>query len=94
MFQCNVCIQSFSMESFLNSHLKSSNHQFRMTKLAELVANNEIEPNLPVSQQPNGIPQKSIGELIDSDKLEVKKYVCFLIFKIFFFKFCRIYLKE
>lgn len=47
-----------------------------MSQLAELVANNEIDPTLPVSQQPNGIPQKSIGKLINGEKLknEMIKY--------------------
>lgn len=38
-----------------------------MNRLNELVANGEVDAQKPVSEQPNGIPQKIIAELVDSE---------------------------
>jgi hypothetical protein len=37
-----------------------------MNRLNELVVSGEVDSQKPVSEQPNGIPQKIIAELIDS----------------------------
>jgi hypothetical protein len=39
-----------------------------MNRLNELVANGEVDAQKPVSEQPNGIPQKIIAELVDSSE--------------------------
>ncbi|CAD5205714.1 unnamed protein product [Bursaphelenchus okinawaensis] len=67
-YRCNVCRQSYSQGSTLDIHLRSVGHQNRMNRLNELLKNGEIEATKPVSEQPGGIPQKSIGELVDLDK--------------------------
>ncbi|KAI6203727.1 hypothetical protein M3Y94_00589800 [Aphelenchoides besseyi] len=66
-FRCNVCAQSYSQGSTLDIHLRSVGHQTRMNRLNELVANGEIDSQRPVSEQPGGLPQKKIAELIDSE---------------------------
>lgn len=63
-FKCNVCQLHYENTQTLDTHLRQPAHQKRMRRLAELVANNELDPSLPVSEQPDGLPQKSIGQLI------------------------------
>lgn len=65
-YRCNVCCQSYGQSTILDSHLRSAGHQNRMNRLNELVVSGEVDSQKPVSEQPNGIPQKIIAELIDS----------------------------
>uniref|UniRef100_A0A915E129 Uncharacterized protein n=1 Tax=Ditylenchus dipsaci TaxID=166011 RepID=A0A915E129_9BILA len=63
-FRCNVCLQAYSQGQTLDTHLRSLSHQNRMNRLQELVANGQVDPLRPVSEQPGGIPQKIIAELL------------------------------
>uniref|UniRef100_A0A7E4VV93 C2H2-type domain-containing protein n=1 Tax=Panagrellus redivivus TaxID=6233 RepID=A0A7E4VV93_PANRE len=63
-YKCNVCYLSYSQGSSLDIHLRSVAHQTRIGRLAELLATGEVEAHLPVSEQPGGIPQKTIGDLV------------------------------
>lgn len=84
-YRCNVCLQSYNLGSTLDTHLRSVAHQTRMNRLNELVASGEIDPKKPVSEQPNGIPQKIISELVDS--VDVNNKVCLVVFKFGCFHF-------
>ena len=48
-----------------------------MNRLGELVASGEIDASKPVSEQPGGIPQKAIAELIDNDQKVSRDYTTF-----------------
>jgi len=67
-YRCNVCRLSYAISSTLDTHLRSFAHQSRMQRLHELVEHGEVNPQRPVSEQPGGIPQKLIAELIDAAK--------------------------
>uniref|UniRef100_A0AC35FT14 C2H2-type domain-containing protein n=1 Tax=Panagrolaimus sp. PS1159 TaxID=55785 RepID=A0AC35FT14_9BILA len=63
-YKCNICRLSYGQGSTLDTHLRSVAHQTRIGRLSELVASGEVDACLPVSEQPGGIAQKTIGELI------------------------------
>uniref|UniRef100_A0A1I7S1D6 Zinc finger protein n=1 Tax=Bursaphelenchus xylophilus TaxID=6326 RepID=A0A1I7S1D6_BURXY len=67
-YKCNVCKLNYSQGSTLDIHLRSVGHQNRMNRLNELVKCGEIDASKPVSEQPGGIPQKPIGDLVDNEK--------------------------
>lgn len=55
-----------------------------MNRLNELVASGEVDSQKPVSEQPNGIPQKIIAELVDSvDADKVGNYKIFNFVKLY-----------
>ncbi|KAI6170498.1 hypothetical protein M3Y97_01146400 [Aphelenchoides bicaudatus] len=68
LYKCNVCLQNYNLGSTLDTHLRSVGHQTRMNRLNELVESGEIDAQKPVSEQPNGVQQKLIAELVDGDK--------------------------
>lgn len=64
-YRCNVCKHYYNQGSTLDIHLRSVAHQSRMNKLNELVSLGELDVAKPVSEQPGGVPQKLIGELVE-----------------------------
>uniref|UniRef100_A0AC34QZV3 C2H2-type domain-containing protein n=1 Tax=Panagrolaimus sp. JU765 TaxID=591449 RepID=A0AC34QZV3_9BILA len=64
----------YGQGSTLDIHLRSVAHQTRIGRLSELLAAGEVDPCLPVSEQPGGLPQKTIGELVlPATKNELEK---------------------
>uniref|UniRef100_A0A1I8BA83 C2H2-type domain-containing protein n=1 Tax=Meloidogyne hapla TaxID=6305 RepID=A0A1I8BA83_MELHA len=66
---CNICSLSFGQPGTLDTHLRSTAHAQRIVKLNELVKSGELNPQLPVFEQPEPHPpQRSIGELLREKK--------------------------
>ncbi|CAO4359977.1 unnamed protein product [Caenorhabditis nigoni] len=65
VYVCNVCKQSYPQAANLDVHMRSVTHQSRMGRLAELVANGEVNPEKPVFEQP-GIPAQTIQSFIET----------------------------
>ncbi|VDK42111.1 unnamed protein product [Anisakis simplex] len=69
-FKCNICKLGYGQGSTLDIHVRSVAHQSRLSKIAELVAQGELDPGKPLLEQPGGPPQKTIAELIPKGDLE------------------------
>ncbi|CAP25677.2 Protein CBR-ZFH-2 [Caenorhabditis briggsae] len=65
VYVCNVCKQSYPQAANLDVHMRSVTHQSRMGRLAELVANGDLNPEKPVFEQP-GIPAQTIQSFIET----------------------------
>ncbi|CAD6184641.1 unnamed protein product [Caenorhabditis auriculariae] len=63
-FRCNVCNQYYGQGQNLDIHLRSVAHQTRMGRIAELAATGDVDVNKPIIEQPGGLPQSLIKDLI------------------------------
>uniref|UniRef100_A0A1I7XEI3 Homeobox domain-containing protein n=1 Tax=Heterorhabditis bacteriophora TaxID=37862 RepID=A0A1I7XEI3_HETBA len=66
-FRCNICKIGYGQGATLDIHLRSVAHQSRMSKIADLVANGDIDASKPVLEQPGGPAQRIIRDLMDRD---------------------------
>ncbi|CAK5076523.1 unnamed protein product [Meloidogyne enterolobii] len=84
---CNICSLSFGQPGTLDTHLRSTAHAQRIVKLNELVKSGEINPQVPVFEQPEPHPpQRSIGELL-REKKKVFNFNRYLNCKLAFYLF-------
>uniref|UniRef100_A0A0M3HS35 C2H2-type domain-containing protein n=1 Tax=Ascaris lumbricoides TaxID=6252 RepID=A0A0M3HS35_ASCLU len=79
-FKCNICKLGYGQGSTLDIHVRSVAHQSRLSKIAELVAQGELDPTKPLLEQPGSAPQKTIAELLPKGDVEqVNFYMTYCI---------------
>ncbi|VDO31653.1 unnamed protein product [Brugia timori] len=81
-FKCNLCKLGYGLGSTLDIHIRSVAHQSRLTKIAELLAQGEIDGCKSIIEQPGGPTQTALAELAtkhDSTTDPVQVYSAFLI---------------
>uniref|UniRef100_A0A914ZXI9 Zinc finger homeobox protein 3 n=1 Tax=Parascaris univalens TaxID=6257 RepID=A0A914ZXI9_PARUN len=69
-FKCNICKLGYGQGSTLDIHVRSVAHQSRLSKIAELVAQGELDPTKPLLEQPGTAHQKTIAELLPKGDIE------------------------
>ncbi|KAF7638759.1 hypothetical protein Mgra_00001840 [Meloidogyne graminicola] len=70
---CNICTLSFGQPGTLDTHLRSTAHAQRIVKLDELIKSRELNPQLPIFEQPEPHPpQKSIEDFLLEKKMQQK----------------------
>uniref|UniRef100_A0A915Q0U0 Uncharacterized protein n=1 Tax=Setaria digitata TaxID=48799 RepID=A0A915Q0U0_9BILA len=62
-FKCNLCKLGYGQGSTLDIHIRSVAHQSRLTKIAELLAQGEIDGCKSIVEQPGGPAQTVLAEL-------------------------------
>ncbi|KAM3721582.1 Zinc finger homeobox protein [Dirofilaria immitis] len=62
-FKCNLCKLGYGQGSTLDIHIRSVAHQSRLTKIAELLAQGEIDGCKSIVEQPSGPAQTILSEL-------------------------------
>ncbi|KAL3998079.1 Homeobox domain family protein [Acanthocheilonema viteae] len=62
-FKCNLCKLGYGQGSTLDIHIRSVAHQSRLTKIAELLAQGEIDGCKSIVEQPGGPTQTVLAEL-------------------------------
>ncbi|VIO96827.1 Uncharacterized protein BM_BM7351 [Brugia malayi] len=62
-FKCNLCKLGYGLGSTLDIHIRSVAHQSRLTKIAELLAQGEIDGCKSIIEQPGGPTQTALAEL-------------------------------
>uniref|UniRef100_A0A1I7VYL9 Homeobox domain-containing protein n=1 Tax=Loa loa TaxID=7209 RepID=A0A1I7VYL9_LOALO len=62
-FRCNLCKMGYGQGSTLDIHIRSVAHQSRLTKIAELLAQGEIDGCKSIVEQPGGATQTALAEL-------------------------------
>uniref|UniRef100_A0A0R3RRJ7 Homeobox domain-containing protein n=1 Tax=Elaeophora elaphi TaxID=1147741 RepID=A0A0R3RRJ7_9BILA len=62
-FKCNLCKLGYGQGSTLDIHIRSVAHQSRLSKIAELLAQGEIDGCKSIVEQPGGPTQTILAEL-------------------------------
>ncbi|VDK73890.1 unnamed protein product [Litomosoides sigmodontis] len=62
-FKCNLCKLGYGQGSTLDIHIRSVAHQSRLTKIAELLAQGEIDGCKSIVEQPGGPAQAVLADL-------------------------------
>ncbi|VDK73384.1 unnamed protein product [Onchocerca ochengi] len=62
-FKCNLCKLGYGQSSTLDIHIRSVAHQSRLSKIAELLAQGEIDGCKSIIEQPGGSAQTMLADL-------------------------------